>query len=189
MHIETLKRFISDEWSTPVRRFPWFGLSLLLVMSAPIWPFFSLLQNLPPHHILIERTGVISTLTPVFPKAGGGTRVRLVTGTTELSFRVQFCRPFPASLTPGQSIVVWLDPSGTEAWQVHQGDRPICSYEDAAYQLAAANQRLPLIAVGQALAGVGLLAITFLLWQSRSNSSVAGLTGASTRTRRKRRAG
>jgi len=189
MHIDTLKRFISDEWSAPVRRFPWFGLGLLLVISAPIWPFFSLLQDLPPRHVLIERTGVIDTLTSVFPKAGGGTRVRLATGTAELTFRVQFCRPFPANLTHGQSIVVWLNPAGTEAWQVHQGDRMICSYEDAAYELATANRRLPLITAGQVLAGVGLLLIAFFLWQSRSNSSVAGLTGASTRTRRKRRAG
>lgn len=189
MHLETLKRFISDEWSAPVRRFPWFGLGLLLVISAPIWPFFSLLQDLPRRQILIERTGVIDTLTSVSPKGGGGTRVRLTTGTAELTFLVQFCRPFPAHLIAGQSIAVWLNPAGTVAWQVYQGDRMICSYEDAVYELAAANRSLPLITAGQVLAGVSLLLIAFFLWQSRSNSSATGLTGTSTRTRRKRRAG
>lgn len=189
MHVETLKRFISEEWKAPASRFPWFGIGIVLILSAPIWPFFGLLNSLPAHEALIKREGIVNSLQPTLPKTGCGTRVQLITNTGPVSFCVQFCRPFPDGLSVGQSIIAWLDPDQSEAWQVHQGNRVVCSYQNSAYEVASATRRLPLFMAIQSVAGLLSTIIAFVLWRSRCKVVAAGLTGASTRTRRKRRAG
>lgn len=189
MRVETLKRFISEEWKAPASSFPWFGIGIVLILLAPIWPFFGLLNLLPAHEDLIKREGVVNSLEPTLPKTGCGTRVQLNTTTGPVSFCVQFCRPFPDGLSVGQSISAWLDPDQSEAWQVHQGNREICSYQDSAYEVATATRRLPLFTAIQAAVGLLFTAIAFVLWRSRCKTVAASLTGASTRTRRKRRAG
>lgn len=189
MHVETLKRFVSEEWNAPASRFPWFGIGIVLILSAPIWPFFGLLNSLPTHKDLIKREGVVNSLEPTLPKTGCGTRVQLNTNAGPISFCVQFCRPFPGGLSVGQPISVWLGPDQSEAWQVHQGNREICSYQNSAYEVASATRRLPLFTAIQAVVGFLFTAIAFVFWRSRCKAVAASLTSASTRTRRKRRAG
>lgn len=189
MRVETLKRFISEVWNAPASPFPWFGTGIVLILSAPIWPFFGLLNLPPAHEDLIQREGVVNSLEPTLPKTGCGTRVQLNTTTGPVSFCVQFCRPFPDGLSVGQPISAWLNPDQSEAWQVHQGHREICSYQNSAYEVAKATLRLPLITAIQALVGFLFIALAFVLWQSRYKRVAARITGASSRTRRKRRAG
>jgi hypothetical protein len=189
MHVEMLKRFLSEEWKAPASRFPWFGIGIVLIISAPIWPFFELLQSLPAHDDLVMRNGVINSLESTNPKSGCGTRVQLNTNTGQVSFCVQFCRPFPGGLSVGQSISAWLDPDQSEAWQVHQGNRVVCSYQNSAYEVASANRRLPLITAIQTVVGLLFTTIAFVFSRSRCNTVAASLTSALTRTRRKRRAG
>jgi hypothetical protein len=188
MSIETLKRFISEEWNTPIEKFPCFGIGLLLILLAPIWPFFILFEDLPARGELVERSGLIQTLTPAPAKTGRGTDVGLVASTGFFKFRVQFCNSFPSSIVRGEPIVVWLNPAGNEAWQVHQGGQVICSYEDSAHQLSLATSRLPLITALQASVGVGFFLIAFFRWQSRLRSNVVvPPRGVSKPSRRKRR--
>lgn len=189
MNVETLKRFISEEGKAPASRFPWFVLGVLLILSAPIWPFFGLFDSLPAHEDLVMRNGVINSLESTNPKSGCGTRVQLNTNTGPISFCVQFCRSFPDDLSVGQFISAWLDPGQSAAWQVHQGNRVICSYQNSAYEVASAARRLPLVTAIQAVVGLFFTAIAFVLWRSRCKTVAASQQALSTRTHRKRRAG
>lgn len=167
MNVETLKRFISEEWKAPASRFPLLRIGIVMIIFAPIWPFFGLLQSLPAHEDLVMRNGVINSLESTNSKSGCGTRVRLDTQSGPISFCVQFCRPFPDGLSIKQSIVVWLDPAESEAWQVHQGNRVICSYQNSAYEVTSANRRLPLITAIQAVVGLLFTVIAYFVWWSR----------------------
>lgn len=189
MNIETIKRFISEEYKAPVSRFPWFGIGIFLILIAPIWPFVTLLHPLPAYEDLIMRSGIISSLSTPKSKESCDTRVLLNTNTGQISFCVKFCGPFPSGLSEGQYISAWLDPDQYGAWQIHEGNRVVCSYQNSAYALASGIQRLPLITAIQAVLGLFLTAIAFVLWRSRCKKALTHPPGTSTRKRRKRRSG
>lgn len=77
MNVETLKRFLSEEWKAPTSSFALSRIGIAMIFFAPIWPFSGLLQSLPAHEELVVRNGVINSLESTNPKSGCGTRVRL----------------------------------------------------------------------------------------------------------------
>lgn len=183
MRSETIKRFLVEEFRT---RISLFDFALFLIVCSPGWTLFTLTWELPQKDLLVEEAGTIQAIRLANPKFGG-TTVTLSTDSDPIDFHVEFCRPFPASLTTGQHIRVWLDGNRQDAWQIQQDQHVICSFENAAFELASANRNLVLMMLAQVAVGSVLIVISYLSWRSSLLAIPATSTQASHRTRQKRR--